>query len=87
MGLERDQHFCCLFLDTHHQLIAFEPLFRGTVDGASVYPRVVVRRCLELNASALIFTHNHPSDVAEPGRDDYKIRLKQEYYSFMIQPE
>ena len=78
IGLERDEHFCCLFLNTRHQLIAFERLFRGTVDGASVYPRVVVRRCLELNASAVIFTHNHPSGVAEPSRDDTTItrRLK-----------
>jgi len=73
IGLERDEHFCCLFLNTRHQLIAFERLFRGTVDGASVYPRVVVRRCLELNASAVIFTHNHPSGVAEPSRDDATI--------------
>ena len=78
IGLERDEHFCCLFLSTRHQLIAFERLFRGTVDGASVYPRVVVRRCLELNASAVIFTHNHPSGIAEPSRDDATItrRLK-----------
>jgi len=79
IGLERDEHFCCLFLNTRHQLIYFERLFRGTVDGASVYPRVVVRRCLELNASAVIFTHNHPSGIAEPSRDDATIthRLKE----------
>jgi DNA repair protein RadC len=78
IGLERDEHFCALFLNTRHQLISFERLFRGTVDGASVYPRVVVRRCLELNASAVIFTHNHPSGIAEPSRDDAAItrRLK-----------
>jgi DNA repair protein RadC len=78
IGLERDEHFCCLFLNTRHQLISFEKLFRGTVDGASVYPRVVVRRALELNACAVIFTHNHPSGIAEPSRDDATItrRLK-----------
>ena len=53
---EKDEHFCCLFLDSQHRLIAFERLFRGTVDGASVYPRVVVRRSLELNAAALILS-------------------------------
>ena len=51
---EKDEYFCCMFLDSQHRLIAFEKLFRGTVDGASVYPRVVVRRALELNAAALI---------------------------------
>jgi len=62
IAVEKDEHFCCMFLDSQHRLIAFERLFRGTVDGASVYPRVVVRRALELNAAATIFTHNHPSD-------------------------
>ena len=75
---EVDEYFCCLFLDSQHRLIAFEKLFRGTVDGASVYPRVVVRRALELNAAALILTHNHPSGVPEPSQADRRIttRLK-----------
>jgi DNA repair protein RadC len=65
--------FVALFLDTRHRLIAAEELFFGTVDGASVYPREVVRRALHHNASALIFAHNHPSGVAEPSRDDEAI--------------
>jgi DNA repair protein RadC len=75
---EKDEYFCCMFLDSQHRLIAFERLFRGTVDGASVYPRVVVRRSLELNAAALILTHNHPSGLPEPSTADTKItqRLK-----------
>ncbi|MBK6511260.1 MAG: DNA repair protein RadC [Haliea sp.] len=75
---ELDEHFCCLFLDSQHRLIAFERLFRGTIDGAAVYPRVVVRRALELNAAATIFTHNHPSGLPEPSSADKKItnRLK-----------
>lgn len=75
---ERDEHFCCMFMDTQHRLIAFERLFSGTVDGASVYPRVVVRRALELNAAALIFTHNHPSGEPKPSTSDISItkRLK-----------
>lgn len=78
IAVARDEYFCCMFLDSQHRLIAFEKLFRGTVDGASVYPRVVVRRALELNAAALIFTHNHPSGVPEPSTADTKItrRLK-----------
>lgn len=62
--------FACLFLDTRHRVIAFEELFRGTLDGASVYPREVVRRCLDHQAAAVIFAHNHPSGVAEPSRAD-----------------
>src|SRR5580698_10255208 len=52
--------FCCLHLDTRHRLIAFEELFRGTIDGASVHPREVVKAALARNAAALILAHNHP---------------------------
>ncbi|MFM9816520.1 UNVERIFIED_CONTAM: DNA repair protein RadC [Spiribacter pallidus] len=62
--------FACLFLDNRHQILAFEELFRGTIDAASVYPREVARRALELNAAAVILAHNHPSGVAEPSRAD-----------------
>lgn len=70
--------FLALFLDSQHRLITSEEMFFGTIDGASVYPREVVRRALHHNASALIFAHNHPSGVAEPSRDDAAItaRLK-----------
>ena len=62
--------FCCLYLDNRHRLIAFDELFRGTIDGASVHPREVVREALAHNAAALILAHNHPSGVAEPSRAD-----------------
>jgi len=62
--------FCCLYLDNRHRLIAFEELFRGTIDGASVHPREVVRQALAKNAAALIIAHNHPSGVAEPSSAD-----------------
>jgi len=62
--------FCCLFLDNRHRVIAFEELFHGTIDGASVHPREVVRRALHHNAAALILAHNHPSGVAEPSEAD-----------------
>ena len=70
--------FCCLFLDNRHRVIRFEEMFRGTVDGTSVYPREVVRRALALNAAAVILAHNHPSGVAEPSQADESItrRLK-----------
>ncbi len=51
--------FSCLFLDTRHRLIRYEELFRGTVDGATVYPREVLKRALHHNAAAVIFGHNH----------------------------
>lgn len=65
--------FGCLFLDNKHRVVAFEELFRGTIDGAAVYPREVVRACLEHNAAAVILAHNHPSGVAEPSEADRSI--------------
>ena len=62
--------FSCLFLDNRHRVIEFEELFRGTIDGARVHAREVVRRSLDLNAAAVIFAHNHPSGVAEPSHAD-----------------
>jgi DNA repair protein RadC len=62
--------FCCLYLDNRHRLIAFAELFRGTIDGASVHPREVVREGLARNAAAVIVAHNHPSGVAEPSQAD-----------------
>jgi len=62
--------FCCLFLDNRHRVIAFEELFRGTINGTAVYPREVVRRALHHNAAAVILVHNHPSGVSEPSRAD-----------------
>ncbi len=62
--------FACLFLDNRHRVIAFEELFRGTLDGASVHPREVVKATLRHNAAALILAHNHPSGVAEPSDAD-----------------
>lgn len=65
--------FSCLYLDTRHRVIGFEELFRGTLDGASVHPREVVKRVLAVNAAAVIFAHNHPSGVAEPSDADRRL--------------
>jgi DNA repair protein RadC len=65
--------FCCLYLDTRHRVIAFEELFRGSLDGAVVHPREVVKQALAHNAAALIFAHNHPSGVAEPSQADERL--------------
>jgi DNA repair protein RadC len=73
--LERET-FCCLFFDNRHRVLAFETLFKGTIDGTPVYPREVVKRALQLNANALIFAHNHPSGNVEPSDADAWITRK-----------
>ena len=62
--------FVCVFLDAQQRVIACDELFRGTLAQTSVYPREVVKAALAHNAAAVIFTHNHPSGVAEPSRAD-----------------
>ncbi|GAB2499003.1 DNA repair protein RadC [Pseudoxanthomonas sangjuensis] len=71
--------FAALFLDTRHRALAFEELFRGSIDGAEVHPREVVRRALAHNAAAVIVGHNHPSGCPDPSAADRAItaRLKQ----------
>lgn len=70
--------FAIMFLDNRHRLIRTKEMFRGTIDGASIYPREVVKEAMANNAAACIFIHNHPSGVAEPSRADEQItqRLK-----------
>ncbi|MCP4470470.1 MAG: DNA repair protein RadC [Gammaproteobacteria bacterium] len=70
--------FAVLMLDNRNRVIAFREMFRGTIDGASVYPREVVKQALADNAAAVIFAHNHPSGVVEPSESDIRIteRLK-----------
>jgi DNA repair protein RadC len=68
--------FCCLYLDKRHRLIQYQELFRGTIDGASVHPREIVKLALQRNAAAVIIAHNHPSGVAEPSQADELITLR-----------
>jgi len=70
--------FAVLFLNNKHGVIHYDEMFRGTIDGASVYPREVVKAALACNACAVILSHNHPSGVAEPSSADMAIttRLK-----------
>jgi DNA repair protein RadC len=79
LGGRHQEVFAALFLDSQHRLIVCEELFFGTIDGAAVYPREVVKRALAHNAGAVIVAHNHPSGIAEPSQDDRRItdRLKQ----------
>ena len=72
----KQEVFGCLFLNNQHYIVKTEELFRGTIDGAAVYPREVVRRCLAHNAAAVIFAHNHPSGIAEPSQADIAITRK-----------
>ena len=65
--------FYVLFLSNRHTILSGEPMFRGTVDAAAVYPREIVKRGLALNAAAVVLAHQHPSGSAEPSRSDIAI--------------
>lgn len=67
---EPNEVFAALFMNSHHQLLAYEPLFKGTINSTTVHPRVVIQRGLALNAAALIVVHQHPSGHAAPSRSD-----------------
>ena len=71
--------FAVLFMDTQHRLIEYAEMFRGTIDGASVYPRELAKEALRLNAAAVIVSHNHPSGSPEPSGADRTLtqRLKE----------
>jgi DNA repair protein RadC len=68
--------FMVIWLDTRNQIIATEELFRGTIDGASVHPREVVKGALQVNASCVIFAHNHPSGIPEPSDADRRLTTR-----------
>ena len=64
------ESFAVLFLSAQHTMLSFEDMFRGTLTQTGVYPREVVKRALQLNASAVILAHNHPSGAVEPSEAD-----------------
>lgn len=70
---EKNEVFAVLYLDNQHKIIELKHEFYGTIDGAAIYPRVVVQHALELNASAVILCHNHPSGVNEASQADIRI--------------
>jgi len=78
LGQLQHEVFTLIYVDSRHRFIACQDLFRGTIDGASVHPREVVKEALRHNAAAVILSHVHPSGVAEPSRADEQItqRLK-----------
>ncbi len=79
MGHYEREVFAVLLLNSQHQLIEYSEVFFGTIDAANIYPREVVKVALKANAAAVIFAHNHPSQVSEPSQADRKIatRLKE----------
>ena len=78
LAQKKNEVFAAIFLNNKHKVLSFETLFTGTIDGAAVYPRVVVQQALACNAAAVIFAHNHPSGCCEPSQADRTIttRLK-----------
>jgi len=76
LGRLLHEEFHAVWLDSRHQVIAVDRLFNGTIDGASVHPREVVRRALRHNAAAVIFSHNHPSGNPEPSSADLAITTR-----------
>jgi len=76
MGTLEHEVFGVLFMDSRHQVLGFEVLFRGSIDGASVYPREVVKEALRYNAAAVIFGHNHPSGCSNPSQADLILTRK-----------
>jgi DNA repair protein RadC len=67
---EPNEVFAIVFLDSQHRVLSYEPMFKGTINQTTVYPRVVIQRTLELRAEALIFAHQHPSGCCEPSEAD-----------------
>ena len=76
LALEEREHFHVLFLNNQHKLLLDARLFSGTIDGASVYPREVVKQALHCNAAAVILAHNHPSGICAPSEADKSITDK-----------
>ena len=76
LGALEHEVFAVLFLDKRHRLIEYVELFRGTIDGASVHPREVVKEALARNAAALIFCHCHPSGQSSPSQADELITMR-----------
>ncbi len=76
MGTLEHEVFGVLFLNRRHQVLGFEVLFRGTIDGAPVYPREVVKEALRYNAAAVVFGHNHPSGDSDPSQSDLILTRK-----------
>lgn len=69
----KNETFAALFLDSQHRIIAYEELFSGTINSATVHPRPIIERVLQLNAAAIILAHNHPSGVSDASHQDLAV--------------
>ncbi len=69
----KNETFAALFLDNQHRIIAYEELFSGTINTATIHPRPIVERVLQLNAAALILAHNHPSGISDASHQDIMV--------------
>lgn len=69
----KNETFAALFLDSQHRIITYEELFTGTINSATVHPRPIVERVLQLNAAAVILAHNHPSGVSDASQQDIAV--------------
>lgn len=76
LSLRNQEVFAALFLDNRHRIILYEELFFGTIDSASVHPRIVAQKALKINAAAVIVAHNHPSGSSEPSQADKNLTYR-----------
>lgn len=76
IGTLEHEVFACVWLNTKHEVMEYNEIFRGTIDGASVYPREVAKEALRVNAAAVILVHNHPSGNQEPSQADKLLTQK-----------
>ena len=67
------EHFALMLLDSQHKVLECNVIFSGTIDGAAIYPREIVKAALHANAAAVILAHNHPSGQSEPSAADKRI--------------
>jgi DNA repair protein RadC len=72
-GKQEREHFALMLLDSQHKVLECNVIFSGTIDGASIYPREIVKAALYANAAAVILAHNHPSGQPEPSTADKRI--------------
>ena len=70
------EHFALMLLDSQHKVLECNVIFSGTIDGASIYPREIVKAALYANAAAVILAHNHPSGQPEPSTADKRITAR-----------
>lgn len=75
LGHLQREVFAVMYLNVHFKVMAFEPMFYGTVNAVKVYPREVLRGAMQHNASHVILAHNHPSGQAMPSPDDRDLSL------------